>query len=177
MHPREQKTSLNGYIPCFIIRIIQEKSEIICQRYKGSHDTPAWTQTLNENDTVPGFTFGSAVRITRFTMTTRFTMNYSGPPVTETQCTFFIFNQRTKKLKSTKTRNAEDRLIDGSSVQRWRLFVSKQPLASWMSWLPRPRVLFIHATVRHLVHRRNFFVKQTFRLPRSLLHAIFHPPT
>ncbi len=40
--------------------------EIICQRHGGSHDTSAWIQTLSENDTVPGSTFGRAVQITRW---------------------------------------------------------------------------------------------------------------
>ncbi len=44
--------------------------EIICERHGGSHDTSPWIQTLSENDTVPGFTFGSAVQITRLTMGT-----------------------------------------------------------------------------------------------------------
>jgi hypothetical protein len=42
--------------------------EIVCQRHVGGHDTSAWIQTLSENDAVSGFTFGSAVQITRLTM-------------------------------------------------------------------------------------------------------------
>ncbi len=45
-----------------------KSSEIICKRHWGSHDTSAWIQTLSENYTVPGFTFGSAVLTTRFTL-------------------------------------------------------------------------------------------------------------
>jgi hypothetical protein len=42
--------------------------EIICQRNGGSHDNSAWIQSQRENYTVPGFTFGSDVQITRLSM-------------------------------------------------------------------------------------------------------------
>jgi hypothetical protein len=45
-----------------------DSREIICQRHGRGHDTSAWiwsSKRLSENDTLPDFTFGSAVQITR----------------------------------------------------------------------------------------------------------------